>query len=137
MDHSSPVQNRRFRRSNVFLKATLESAGASIPILLKNLSQEGALVQGDDLPPEGTRLLFHRQGLSVPSRVAWTHCNYAGLEFDVPLFPRELLPHIPKQQQKPPPLPAFRRPGLGCKPLTPAERLLIEQWATGGSAVRA
>lgn len=133
MDQSSPVQNRRFRRSNVFLKATLEVPGASLPVLLKNLSQEGALVHGENLPAVGTQVLFHRQGLSVPSHVAWSYCNHAGLKFDVPLFPRELLRHVPKQQQKGSPLPAFRRPGLGCKPLTAAERLLIEQWATEGS----
>jgi hypothetical protein len=133
MDESISVQNRRFRRSNVLLKATLEIPGASIPVVLKNLSQEGALVQGEDLPAEGTRVLFHRQGLSVPSRVAWSHCNLAGLSFDFPLFPREMLRHVPSAERKPPPLDITKRPGLGSKPLTPAERLIIERWATEGA----
>ena len=124
------VQNRRFRRSNVMLKATLEMPGASIPVVLRNLCQEGALLQGEDLPEEGSRILFHRQGLSVPGRIAWSHCNCAGMEFDFPLFPQELLRHIPPASPKAPPLPVNKRPGFGSKPLTPAERAMIERWAT-------
>lgn len=134
MDESRPVQNRRYRRSNVLLTATLEVPGASLPIVLKNLSQEGALVQGEEFPEEGTRVLFHRQGLSVPSRVAWSHCNFAGLHFDFPLFPRELLRHVPTTEAKKlPPAHFKRRPGLRSKPLTPAERQMIESWATEGN----
>lgn len=132
MDESRPVQNRRFRRSNVLLKATLEMPGASMPVVLRNLSQEGALVQGEDLPSEGTRVLFHRQGLSVPGRIVWSHCNFAGMQFDFPLFPRELLRHIPTPEPKLPPT-IKRRPGLASKPLTAAERLIIERWGTEGN----
>lgn len=129
MDESSPTQNRRHRRSNVLLKATLEIPGASLPVVLRNLSQEGALVQGENLPQPGTRVLFHREGLSVPSRVAWSRFTVAGLQFDFPLFPRELLRHIPTAQPKAP-APIKKRPGLAAKPLTPAERMIIERWAT-------
>lgn len=132
MDESRPTQNRRFRRSNVLLKATLEMPGASVSVILRNLSQEGALVQGDNLPEVGERVLFHRQGLSVPSRVAWAHSNLAGLDFDFPLYPREMLRHVPTPERKaaPPPL-VGRRPGLGAKTLTHGEKVMIEQWAMG------
>jgi hypothetical protein len=129
MDQSSPTQNRRHRRSSVLLKATLEVPGDSLPIILRNLSEEGALVQGKRLPEEGARVLFHRQGLSVPSTVAWCQSGHAGLEFDFPLFPREMLRHVPNPQRTSP-LPAKKRPGLRAQPLTPAERMLIERWAT-------
>jgi len=133
MDESGPTQNRRSRRSNVMLKATLEIPGDSLPVVLRNLSQEGALVQGEALPEAGTRVLFHRQGLSVPSRVAWSHCGHAGVEFEFPLFPGEMLRHIPSPQARPPALFLKRRPGLASKPLTEAERMLIERWATEGA----
>ena len=132
MDESHATQNRRHRRSNVMMKATLEMPGASLPVVLRNLSQEGALVKADDLPEQGERVLFHRDGLSVPSRIAWAHCGFAGLEFDYPLFPKEMLRHIPERQPKVE-IPMKRRPGLGAKPLTAAERSLIEQWATEGA----
>lgn len=131
MDQSEQIQNRRHRRSNVMLKATLETPGASLPVMLRNLSQEGALIKGEDLPEQGSRVLFHRDGLSVPSRIAWSHCGHAGLAFDFPLYPKEMLRHVPERQQKVA-LPIKRRPGLACKPLTAAERALIEQWATEG-----
>ena len=133
MDESVPNQNRRSRRSNVLLKATLELPGVSLPVILRNLSQDGALVQAEDLPEAGLRVLFHRQGLSVPSRVAWSHCNHAGLEFEFPLFPGEMLRHVPSPATRKPPPPIKKRPGFAAKPLTEAERMLIEQWASTGA----
>lgn len=132
MNDISATQSRRSQRSNVLLKATLDSAGESLTVTLRNLSQEGALVQASRLPSEGERVLFHRQGLSVPSRVAWAHAGVAGLEFEFPLFPRELLRHVPTKEQAPPP-PIKRRPGFGAKPLTDAERQMIERWACEGA----
>ena len=111
------------------LKATLELPGASLEVVLRNLSQDGALVRADDLPEEGTRVLFHRQGLSVPARIAWVYNEHAGVAFDEPLFPKEMLRHVPPPERKPPPPVIMRRPGLGVKPLTPGERQLIEEWA--------
>ena len=128
MSEDVSVQNRRSDRSNVMLKATLELGDASLPVVLRNLSQEGALVAGETLPKPGTRALFHREGLSVPSRVAWAHCGHAGLEFEHTLFPRELLRHVPVPERKPPQI--ARRPGFKPQPLSSAERQMIERWAT-------
>ena len=132
MVQNPEIQNRRHSRSNVMFTATLEVPGESLPVMLRNLSPDGALVKGQDLPEEGRRVLFHRDGLSVPSRVAWSHCGHAGLAFDFPLYPKEMLRHVPERQAKPE-LPIKRRPGLSCKPLTAAERAMIERWATEGN----
>ena len=131
----SATHNRRSLRSNVLLNATLDSSGESLTVTLRNLSQEGALVQAGRLPSPGSRVLFHRQGLSVPSRVAWAHAGVAGIEFDFPLFPRELLRHVPTRDEAPPPPPIKKRPGLGTNPLTEGERKLIERWACEGARV--
>jgi len=131
MDESEATQKRRASRSNVLLKATLEIPGASLAVVLRNLSQDGALVQGHSLPGQSTRVLFHRQGLSVPSRIAWCDGNLAGLQFEYPLYPREILRHIPPMGRKPQPQAAAkRRPGFAPQPLTAAELRLIEEWAT-------
>ena len=116
------------------LQATLEVPGDSLTVVLRNLSQEGALVKGAAIPGSGTRVLFRRQGLSVPGRIAWSHAGHAGLEFDFPLFPKEMLRHVPAGDQKPAP-PISRRPGLASKPLTSAERRLIEMWAVSANPV--
>jgi hypothetical protein len=128
MDQALTTHRRRSERSNVMLKATLQTVEASKPVILRNLSEDGALVTGDELPAEGTWVLFHRQGLSVPSRIAWVHSNHAGLAFESPLFPKELLRHIPPPGHRPPPA-IKRRPGLAPRPLSESERRMIEQWA--------
>ena len=135
MNDPSATQNRKSTRSNVLLTATLEVPGESLPVVLRNLSSEGALVQAERLPLPGTRVLFHRQGLSAPARIAWSHCGYAGIEFDCFLYPKELMRHVPSAQPKLPPLPVTRRPGLGATPLTAAERSLIETWAVEAQRV--
>lgn len=133
MDESLLTQNRRHRRSNVMLKATLETPGGPLTVILRNLSQEGALVKGDCLPAEGTPVLFHREGLSVPSKVAWSHAGHAGIAFESPLFPREMLRHVPPPERKE--APGFKRPGFSARPLTEAERNLIEMWAVNSSTL--
>lgn len=127
MDESLHTQNRRHRRSNVMLKAVLETPGGPLTVILRNLSQEGALVKGEPLPSAGTSVLFHREGLSVPSKVAWSHAGHAGIAFESPLFPREMLRHVPPPERKQPA--DFKRPGFSARPLTEAERSLIEMWA--------
>lgn len=133
MDESS-LTERRSSRSTVMLCATLEVAGGSIAVMLRNLSQDGALVCGDNLPDPGTRVLFHREGLSVPSRVAWLDSDYAGLAFDFALFPREVLRYVPPANPKPSPAPVTKgRPGFGARPLTKGELATIERWAAHSS----
>ena len=131
MDESLRTQNRRHRRSNVMLKATLETPGGPLTVILRNLSQEGALVKGEPLPAAGTSVLFRRDGLSVPSKVAWSHAGHAGIAFESPLFPREMLRHVPPPERKQPV--GYKRPGFTAKPLSEAERRLIEMWAVSAS----
>lgn len=128
MDQPGMAQQRRSSRSNVMLTASLERPGASSSVVLRNLSQDGALVKGGDLPEAGERVLFHREGLCVPSRVAWVHQGHAGICFDSPLFPKEMLRHIPAPTSRPAPE-IMRRPGLAPRPLSASERSLIECWA--------
>lgn len=127
MDESSITQNRRSRRSPVLLSAKVELAGAEVPVILRNLSAEGALIEGAQLPVEGSVTTFRRKELTVNGRVAWVEGRYAGVAFDRHLEPDELLEHVPKPRQRIEP--KFRRPGLACAPLTEADRKLIQTWA--------
>jgi hypothetical protein len=130
MGQIAQAESRRHRRSNVFLTAALESGETALAVTLRNLSHDGALVQGAELPAESERIVFRRHGLSVPGRVAWTCAPFAGIAFESPLSPGELLRHVPAPGRRLAPPPMKRRPGFAAVPLTDAERAIIERWAT-------
>lgn len=122
------THNRRSRRSPVLLAATIEVAGAPVPVKLRNLSEQGALIEGDRLPLEGSSTFFERNELRLRSRVVWVHGRYAGVAFDEPLKPEQVLRNVPAP--KPKVQSEFRRPGLACRPLSPYERRMLERWMT-------
>jgi hypothetical protein len=126
MDESSTVQNRRQRRSNVLLTARVETNGRLLEVKLRNLSAQGALVEGQGLPPEGTEINFHKGELTVAGIVVWLSNQRAGLQFHQPLSPEALLRHVPVP--RPRVLPAFRRPPITPQPMTKAERLMEKLW---------
>ena len=126
MDQSSFSQNRRSRRAPVFLAASVEVAGTPEPVKLRNLSEEGALIEGERLPLEGTTTFFQRNELRLKSRVVWVQGRFAGVAFARALKAEEVLRNVPKPRQQ---IQAdFRRPGLACRPLTPEERQMVEKW---------
>jgi hypothetical protein len=128
MDESSMTQNRRSRRAPVLLAATIEVEGVPEPVKLRNLSEEGALIEGERLPAEGSISFFQRNDLRLKSSVVWVHGRYAGVAFNRPLKPEEVLRHIPKPRPKA--QLDFRRPGLACRPLSAYERKMLERWMT-------
>ncbi|MEO7240810.1 MAG: PilZ domain-containing protein [Sphingomicrobium sp.] len=126
MDESSTPQNPRAKRSNVLLAASIEQSGRTFSVKLRNLSSEGALIEGDDMPIEGSHVLFRRNELAISSRVAWVHGRHAGVAFSAPLDAKDVMRNIPKP--KPRVKLDFRRPGLACRELSSDEKRLVEQW---------
>ena len=127
MDQSGITQNRQTRRSNVLLAASIEALGSVIPVKLRNLSTEGALIEGDGLPIEGSEVLFRRNELSVSSRVAWVHGKQAGVAFRRPIPQEDVLRNIPGPRYRAPT--NFRREGLAVRKLSADELRLVESWA--------
>ena len=125
MDQSSSSQNRKNRRSNVLMSASLELSGTSVPVKLRNLSPEGALVESDRLPVEGASVLFRKGDLSMPGRVAWVNGRQAGVNFAQKLNPEQLMRHIPTP--RPRVSPDFKRTGLKGT-MTAEERRFGETW---------
>ena len=126
MDESSITQNRRSRRSPVLLTATIYVAAIPVTVKLRNLSEQGALIESDRLPPEGTETFFERKDMRLKSRIVWVQGKYAGVAFDTPLKREEVLRQIPAPKQKA--QQDFRRPGLACRPLSAHERYMVESW---------
>lgn len=125
------MQNRRTNRSPVLLSAQIERDGRAVAVRLRNLSEEGALIEGEGLPGEGAQVFFVRKELRVPALVMWAEGCFAGVRFAKRLGREELLRHVPKPKQK------FeakhRRPGLACEPLSEADRRMVQLWATMSS----
>jgi hypothetical protein len=59
----------------------------------------------------------------------WVHARYAGIAFDEPLDPDQVLRNVPAPRPKT--QLDFRRPGLACRPLSSYERRMLERWMTG------
>ena len=126
MDNSTNCQNRKSRRSQVLLTATLEHGGASQSVKLRNLSSEGALVESDSLPIEGTSVVFCRNDLCARGRVVWVNSSYAGIAFADKLDRAEVLRHVPVPRPKI--QPRHWRPGLKVQTMTEDQRRLAESW---------
>ena len=119
MDESSMSQSRRSQRSNVLMAATLESAAGTAKVTLRNLSSDGALVEGDRIPEEGSLLVFRKNDLAVGGKVAWISERRAGIAFDAKLEPEMVLRHIPAPKHRIES--SFKRPGF-TERMSEAER---------------
>ncbi len=126
MDESNNPGNRRSRRSNVLLAATLQLGTQSYSVKLRNLSEHGALIEGKDLPIEGSELQFKRNDLSVPGRVAWVNGSHAGIAFSRALSTQDVLQNIP--QPKPRVHADYKRPGFQPRALSAQEQAAMEHW---------
>jgi len=124
MDEGSMSQNRRSRRSNVLMAASLETSSGTANVTLRNLSAEGALVEGDRLPDAGESLIFRKNELVVSGRIAWASERRAGIAFDAKLQPETVLRHIPSPKHRIEP--TFKRPGVTNVALSPEERRWCE-----------
>ena len=129
MDESSTTHNRRSRRSHVLMAASIEAAGIAVPVKLRNLSSEGALIEGDRLPSIGSEVLFRKKELHLAGHVAWITGNRAGVAFDRKLDPEAVMRHVPKP--RPQAKLDFRRPGIKSAELSAGERKMAEDWIWG------
>ena len=129
MDESEITQNRRTRRSHVLMAASIEANGVTVAVKLRNLSPEGALVEGDQLPAVGSLVIFRKKELNLPGRVAWVTAGRAGIAFDVLLDPDSVMRHVPRN--KPLATLDFRRPRIKACELTLGERKIAQDWIWG------
>jgi hypothetical protein len=131
MDESSKSQNRRNKRSLVLIAAKVRMDSGTVEVRLRNLSRNGALLEADVPPAEGTEVVFERGETIAPARVAWISGSRFGIQFHHPIEESEVLIHIGKPQQggeldsK-----TFRRSGFRQRSLTPVERYMGEAWFT-------
>jgi hypothetical protein len=77
-------------RYSLLLNARVVTAAGTLQVTIRDLSLEGALIQGAVAPRIGCHLLLHRRTLVVPATVVWQEGSRAGLRFEQPLSEQQL-----------------------------------------------
>lgn len=79
---SDPEEAVRTPRTNMFIAAVVEWSGATHPVTIRNLSLDGALIEGATMPPVETTVRLVRGALSASGTVAWASERRCGLRLD-------------------------------------------------------
>ncbi len=111
------------------MAASLRSDGGDFAVKLRNLSEHGALVEAELVPPVGTAVRFRKGDLNLPARVAWVEDGRAGVAFDSTLDTKSVMRHVPVPA--PPRKLDFRRPPIKARQLSAGERKVAEDWIFG------
>ncbi len=109
---SATDDSRRSPRSRVLLSAVVEWPDKSVSVVLRDLSEDGALVETSEQIEAGSRIYFRRNELRVPGRIAWVKDRLAGIAFGRPLKSEVVLRHISRPLQRPVSPDVCRRPGF-------------------------
>lgn len=72
---------RRSTRSGIFLAAMLRHRGQDCTVIVRNISETGAMVEADCLPDKGSAVELVRADLRAVASVAWQDGKHAGIEF--------------------------------------------------------
>jgi hypothetical protein len=125
------VDERRSARANVLRTGELDCLGVRSQVRVGNLSAHGALIIGQDLPPEGAGVTFRCNGVAIEGCLVWVRLPYAGIDFNEVVEPQELL----RDRRVPSPIITkdtrvidIRRPGFRGNQLTNEERRLVDDW---------
>ena len=79
MDESSVTQNRTFPAIAGAARRDCRNRRRASRRKAANLSEQGALIEGDRMPEEGAETHFQRNELRLKSRIVWVHGKYAGV----------------------------------------------------------
>jgi hypothetical protein len=88
---SEPVRARfkRPERDSLFLAAQVRSMGREQTVRLRNLSEDGAMIQGQLNLRPGQRAFVHVRNRGwVEGKIAWVKPSCCGLTFAAPIDPK-------------------------------------------------
>lgn len=125
------ADGRRSARAKVLLTAELECEGTRIPVRVANLSAHGALILGEPYFHEDQPVTFRCSGLAAEGWLAWVQPPYAGINFNKPIEPKDILPKARGDSTlviKDTRTLDFRRPGFRGNQMSQEERQIVEQW---------
>lgn len=78
----SQIGQRSEPRTNLSVTASMTAGSVSRPVMIRNLSTGGGLIEGDRLPGVGERVELRRGDLLAWAKVIWTDRGKAGLQFE-------------------------------------------------------
>jgi len=120
-------EERRSPRSKVLLSAVVEWDGGSLPVILRDLSEHGALVESTATIPVDSEVLFCRNDLRVRGQVAWVRGPAAGISFAQPLKADVLLRSINRPARRSVDDNLHRRPGVTANGMSTEEQRWFDE----------
>jgi hypothetical protein len=80
-DEDAVAEARRCKRSRVMLSATMTTAAAELPVVIRDISASGALVTSPVAPDAGAWVTLRRDPVHVHAQVVWRDGARIGLSF--------------------------------------------------------
>ena len=81
-DNEAAVAHSRAPRKNLLLSASIEAGGLKAPVRIRNLSENGAMIDGAALPEVGTALVLRRLEVEIGATTVWRASGRCGIRFD-------------------------------------------------------
>ncbi len=88
---------RREERVDLLVRASFHASEGGGMVRLCNISNWGALIEGEGLPAVGNQVELRRGPLMVTGRVVWRAADQAGISFDERTEVTEWFPDAPPQ----------------------------------------
>lgn len=83
--HSDGMHPPRPARTNLLLAAAIETRMGALAVRVRNLSEGGAMLEGDALPNPGDPLVLVRGNLRVAGMCVWNRGQRCGVKLDRPI----------------------------------------------------
>jgi hypothetical protein len=78
----------------VLLLASVEWVGGACNARLQDISVDGAVAEGETVPPQGIPVILRTVRSTIAAEVVWTGDARFGLRFDQPIDPAALLVEV-------------------------------------------
>ena len=101
----------------------------NLPVVLRDLSEHGALVECTGAINAEADVYFIRNDLRVQGYVAWVRGKLAGISFGRPLKADVVLQQIARPARRTADQSLYRRPAVGHTRLSTEEQRLLKQMA--------
>jgi hypothetical protein len=85
------VPKRGDRRSRVFLTAHVDAGNGHLPVRIRDVSKNGALLESEFVPSGGDTVQVACGSTILQARVAWADRGWFGVEFFTPLTVGDLV----------------------------------------------